>query len=61
MYWWKEILVTRKDIWRVAGYTEGTQFQRFQRGKGVSAGAALKFTRVLNLTPAEFVQRQQKL
>lgn len=49
--------ITRTDIWRVAGYTEATQFERFQRGKGASVGSIAKFTRILNLSPAEFLQR----
>ena len=49
--------VIRADIWRVAGYHEATQFERFQREKGASAGSVAKFTRVLNLSPAEFLRR----
>ena len=49
--------ITRTDIWRVAGYTDATQFQRFQRNKKGSAGSIAKFTKILKLTPAEFLER----
>jgi len=52
--------ITRKDLWRVAGYREGTQFQRFQRGKRVSDGAASKFNWVLTLSPTEFAKRLKR-
>jgi hypothetical protein len=53
--------ITRTDIWRVAGYTEATQFERFQRGKGASAGSIAKFSAILKLTPAEFLERLRRL
>jgi hypothetical protein len=49
--------ITRRDIWRVAGYTEATQFERFQRGKRASPGSIMKFEKVLKLSPAQFLER----
>jgi hypothetical protein len=56
---WKETheKIKRKDIWRVASYTEATEFERFQPGKGTSAGSTAKFIGVLQLTPTEFLAR----
>jgi hypothetical protein len=53
--------ITRSDIWRVAGYTEATQFERFQREKNTSAGSVIKFGKILKLGPAEFLQRLDDL
>src|ERR1700680_4967915 len=53
--------ITRTDIWRVAGYTEATQFERFQRSKNQSAGSVVRFDRVLKMSPAEFVERLDRL
>ncbi|MBZ5611456.1 MAG: hypothetical protein LAP38_24605 [Acidobacteriia bacterium] len=43
------------DIWAVAGYTEATEFERWQRGAG-NPIAAEKFRRVLSMTPGDFIQ-----
>lgn len=53
--------IKRKDIWRVAGYRDATEFERFQRGKGATAGSTTKFTRLLQLTPTEFLARLSRL
>lgn len=53
--------ITRTDIWRVAGYTEATQFERFQKNSRASAGSITKFNRILQLEPAEFLERLGKL
>jgi hypothetical protein len=53
--------ITRIDIWRVAGYIEATQFQRFQRNKGASAGSIAKFTKILKLEPPEFLERLDRM
>jgi hypothetical protein len=53
--------ITRTDIWRVAGYTEATQFERFQRNRGASVGSIAKFTNILKLEPAEFLERLDRL
>ena len=49
--------INRTEFWRVAGYTEATQFERWQRGDRVSAGSATKFNKVLKLRPEEFLER----
>jgi hypothetical protein len=49
--------ITRTDIWRVAGYSDATQFERFQRNQNVSKGSLATFGRVLRLSPAEFLVR----
>ena len=49
--------ITRTDIWKnVAGYTDRTEFQRFQRGEGTTATAARNFTRVLSMAPKDFIE-----
>jgi len=53
--------ITRTDIWRVAGYTEATQFERFQRNKNQSAGSVARFERVLRMNPTEFLERLDRL
>jgi hypothetical protein len=54
--------VTKTDIWRVAGYRDATEFQRFQRDdERTTPGSEGKFDRILKLTPQEFIQRLQKL
>ena len=49
--------VTRADFWRVAGYREATQFERWQRGRHVSAGSAARFENVLRLPPERFLEK----
>ena len=52
--------IRRTDIWRVAGYTDATQFERFQRNKRATAGSIAKFTNILKLIPADFLGRLDK-
>jgi hypothetical protein len=53
--------ITRTNIWSVAGYRDPTQFERFQRNQGASRGSIVRFNRILNLPPAEFIERLDKL
>lgn len=46
--------VKRKDIWRVAGYGNATEFERFQRGDVRNKSAVANFQRVFNLSPEDF-------
>lgn len=46
--------IKRKDIWRVAGYTDRTEFERFQRGSSHNKAAASAFNRVLCMAPEDF-------
>jgi hypothetical protein len=46
--------VKRKDIWRVAGYKNPTEFERFQRGDGRNKSASSAFNRVLGLSSEDF-------
>ena len=53
--------VKRKDIWSVAGYTNATEFERFQRNDPRTTKSAAKaFNRVLRNTPEEFVRSLRK-
>ena len=52
--------ITRKDIWIVAGYTNRTEFQRFQSGDRCTKTAKLNFDRVLRMTPEDFVSALRK-
>lgn len=48
--------ITRKDIWTVAGYTDATEFERFQRDDArTTPGAELAFNRVLRKNPEDFI------
>jgi len=47
--------ITRKNIWTVAGYTNATEFERFQRGDTRNQSAAAAFKRVLNMKPENFI------
>ena len=48
---------SKKDIWTAAGYTDATEFERFQRNDSrATKSAAKNFTRVLNMTPEEFIK-----
>ena len=53
--------IARADIWRVAGYKDATQFERFQRARRVSLASAANFTRVLQMEPADFLRRMESL
>ena len=47
---------TRKDLWTVAGYTNRTEFERFQRDKKVTKTAKENFNRILEkMTPEQFL------
>ncbi len=49
--------ITRKQIWTVVGYTNATEFERFQRGDNrTTQSAAAAFNRVLNMKPADFIE-----
>jgi len=55
---------TRKDLWTVAGYTNRTEFERFQRDKKVTNSAKETFNRILEkMTPEQFLTalREKKL
>ena len=53
--------VTRKDLWTVAGYKHPSEFERFQRGDSrTTRSATAALTRVLNLTPLDFIQLLEK-
>ncbi len=48
--------ITRKNIWTVAGYTNATEFERFQRGDTrTTQSAAAAFNRVLSMKPENFI------
>ena len=48
--------ITRKQIWTVAGYTNATEFERFQRDDNrTTQSAAAAFNRVLNMKPEDFI------
>jgi hypothetical protein len=53
--------ITRKSIWTVAGYTQRTEFERFQRGDPrTTRSAESNFNRVLGMKPEDFVLALQK-
>ena len=53
------VRITRADIWRVAGYTEATEFERWQKhSKRQSPGTDLKISHVLRMKPAEFLEKR---
>jgi hypothetical protein len=52
---------TRRDIWRVAGYKDATEFERFQRGASPPNHAAVAaFSRILNMKAEAFVRILKK-
>jgi len=54
--------ITRKDIWTVAGYSNATEFERWQRDdERATESAVHNFTRVLNMTPEKFIDDLKKL
>jgi hypothetical protein len=54
--------ITKSDIWRVAGYHDATEFERFQRGDDrTTAGSRSKFDRILGLDAQDFMKRLEKL
>jgi hypothetical protein len=53
--------IRRKDICKVAGYKDNTEFERYQRGDPRTTAAARKnFDRVLKMTPNEFIACLEK-
>ena len=53
---------TRKDFWTVAGYTNATEFERFQRrDPRATPSAANNFNRVLKMKPDDFIRRRDLL
>jgi hypothetical protein len=49
--------INRKDIWIVAGYSDATEFQRFQRhDTRTTSSAVANFSRVLNMDPETFLK-----
>ena len=54
--------ITKKDIWRVAGYADPTEFERFQRGaERATTTSEVNFGRVLNMTPETFMAVLKKI
>jgi len=48
--------ITRTDIWVVAGYSDPTEFERFQRSdKKTTESGKANFNRVLSMTPEAFL------
>jgi hypothetical protein len=48
--------IKRRNIWKVAGYANATEFERFQRGDTrTTQSAAAAFKRVLGMTPEAFI------
>ena len=49
--------IIKKDVWMVAGYTNATEFERFQRDDPRATASAKKnFERVLQMGPEDFVR-----
>jgi hypothetical protein len=54
--------ITRKDIWRAAGYSDATEFERFQRGDERTTNASeTNFTRILDMNPETFLAVMKKI
>jgi hypothetical protein len=51
------VRITRKDICRVAGYTDSTQFERWQRNVNVTHGCDVRIRNTLKLDPSIFLDR----
>lgn len=50
--------VIKKDIWTVAGYSEATEFERFQRNDPHTTRSAVEnIDRVLSMKPGDFIQK----
>jgi hypothetical protein len=53
--------IKRKDIWTAAGYSNATEFERFQRNAMRTTSSALdNFSRVLNMKPEDFLRLLDK-
>jgi hypothetical protein len=49
--------IKRTDIWKVAGYTNRTEFERYQRGDTRTTNSAkANFSRILAMEPVSFVE-----
>ena len=54
--------ISRRDIWRVAGYKNRTEFERYQRdAKPQNVKAVRTFEAILSLSPKDFLLRLEKL
>jgi hypothetical protein len=54
--------ISRTEIWLAAGYSDKTEFERFQRDDARTTRTARKnFTRVLNLSPESFIELLDRL
>jgi hypothetical protein len=54
----KKKRIRKTDIWRLAGYTEATEFERYQRNDPkTSDGARHKFGLILSMDPEKFLER----
>jgi len=52
---------TKTDLWRVAGYNDRREFERFQRGElPENKSATESFQRVLSMSPETFVEQVKK-
>lgn len=51
----------RSDVWRAAGYTDPSQFKRWQRRELISPGAAVRFERVLEMDPETFLGKVRRI
>jgi hypothetical protein len=53
--------ITRRDIWRVAGYEDKTQFSRWQANKRATQKASNVFPRIIKLNPREFLAKLKNI
>jgi hypothetical protein len=54
--------ISKKDIWRAAGYRAATEFERFQRAdERTTTSSEANFTRVLNMDPEAFIALLKKI
>jgi hypothetical protein len=52
--------INRTDIWTVAGYTNATEFERFQRADPRSGRRSIqKFKRTLSMSPEKFLEARK--
>jgi hypothetical protein len=55
------VKITRTEIWKVAGYGDATEFERFQRGdERTTESAKVNFGRVLSMEPKAFMEAVKK-
>jgi hypothetical protein len=48
--------IFKRHIWKLAGYRNATEFERFQRGSRATATATENIGRILRMTPKQFIQ-----